>query len=129
MHTKIRNLRETGNRNAMANIKKFSDYTGQIVELTYVTSMPNKEFLTQFPGVKGICWDGYQMWVGRETLTSQRLPVTRMIEYKSQPSRHECNAKCLNGKHTGVCECKCGGKNHGAGMFADTLKLKNIETI
>ena len=106
----------------MANIKKFSDYTGVAIELAYATSVPNNEFSAKFPGVIGIRWDGYQMWVGRETPTSPYLPVTRMIEYKTQPSRHECNAKCLNGKHTGVCECKCGGKNHGAGMFTSMLK-------
>jgi hypothetical protein len=26
---------------------------------------------------------------------------------------HECNAKCLGSKG-GVCECSCGGRNHGA---------------
>lgn len=26
---------------------------------------------------------------------------------------HECNAKCLS-SHGFVCECSCGGKNHGA---------------
>lgn len=28
-------------------------------------------------------------------------------------AKHVCNAKCLASK-TGVCECSCGGKNHGA---------------
>lgn len=105
----------------MAKIKNFSDFNGQCVELVYVTSIPNQEFAARFPGVKGLRYDGYSMWVGRETATSQRLPVTRKIEYKSQPSRHECNSKCLGGKATGVCECKCGGKNHGAGMFTGML--------
>lgn len=42
------------------------------------------------------------------------LPATRRIEYKSNPSRHKCSARCMNA--TGhVCECECGGKNHGAG--------------
>jgi len=45
-----------------------------------------------------------------------------MITYKQFPSRHECNAKCLNGKHNGTCECQCGGKNHGAGMFTKLLE-------
>lgn len=43
----------------------------------------------------------------------------RVIEYKSTPSRHECDARCLNA--TGrimKCECACGGKNHGRGSFA-----------
>ena len=74
----------------MAKIKNFSDFNGQCVELAYVTSIPNQEFAARFPGVKGLRYDGYSMWVGRETATSPRLPVTRKIEYKSQPSRHEC---------------------------------------
>lgn len=105
----------------MANIKNFSDIGEESIELAFVTSIPNAEFAAQFPGVKGMRYDGYSMWVGRETATSPRMPVTRKIEYKSFPSKHECNAKCLNGKHTGVCECKCGGKNHGAGMFTSMM--------
>lgn len=31
------------------------------------------------------------------------------------------NAKCLNGKHNGACECQCGGVNHGRGMFTTLL--------
>lgn len=106
----------------MATFKNFSDTTGTPVELRYVTSMPNKEFAARFPGVKGIRYDGYTMWVGREVVGGPVLPVTRKIEFKSQPSRHECNAKCLGGKHTGVCECKCGGANHGRGMFTKMLE-------
>jgi len=106
----------------MANIINFSDITGEAVELIYVTSIANNEFASRFPGVKGMRYDGYSIWVGRASATSPLLPVTRKIEYKSQPSKHECNAKCINGKHTGVCECRCGGKNHGAGMFTRMLQ-------
>ena len=31
---------------------------------------------------------------------------------KGRVSEHKCNAKCLASK-SGVCECSCGGKNHG----------------
>lgn len=31
--------------------------------------------------------------------------------------KHECNAKCLS-SHGHVCECSCGGKNHGASFAA-----------
>jgi hypothetical protein len=105
----------------VANIRNFSDYTGEAIELAFVTSMPNAEFRARFPGVRGIRYDGYTMWVGRNAAGAAYLPVTRKIEYKAQPSRHECNAKCLNGKHTGTCECRCGGKNHGAGMFTQLI--------
>ena len=69
-------------------------------------------------------YDGYQMLVGHVggNLGGAVLPVTRKIEYKAFPSRHECNAKCLNGRHNGTCECKCGGANHGRGMFTKFLK-------
>ncbi len=53
--------------------------------------------------VAGEGWQGY-------------TTVERTIEYKSNPSRHECDARCLNA--TGrimKCECSCGGKNHGRG--------------
>lgn len=44
--------------------------------------------------------------------------VERTVEFKSNPSRHECDARCLNA--TGrimKCECSCGGKNHGKGGY------------
>lgn len=55
--------------------------------------------------VAGEGWQGY-------------TAVERAIEYKSSPSRHECDARCFNA--TGrimKCECACGGKNHGKGSF------------
>lgn len=55
--------------------------------------------------VEGKGWQGYSL-------------VERRIEYKSNPSKHICDARCLNA--TGrimKCECSCGGKNHGKGGF------------
>lgn len=55
--------------------------------------------------VQGEGWKGY-------------VPVERSVEFKSFPSRHECDARCMNA--TGLimkCECACGGKNHGRGHF------------
>jgi hypothetical protein len=38
----------------------------------------------------------------------------RIFEVRGKFSaKHVCNAKCLASK-SGVCECSCGGKNHGA---------------
>ncbi|AHB05598.1 hypothetical protein U875_09535 [Pandoraea pnomenusa 3kgm] len=104
-------------------IKYFSDIGGEAVQLKAPYGMANKEFADKFPGVKGLRYDGYSMRVGypMEGLGGP-MPVTRMIEFKAHPSRHECNAKCLNGRHNGACECKCGGKNHGRGMFTQLLK-------
>lgn len=105
----------------MATIKYFSDITGQAVELKSISSMDNAAFRSRWPSIKGFRFDGYQMQVGRDE-SGVLLPVTRKIEFKSQPSLHECNDKCLNGKHNGKCECRCGGKNHGAGMFTNLLE-------
>lgn len=107
----------------MANIKYFSDIGGDACELKAPYGMDNKEFAAKFPGVRGFRYDGFTMWVGYPLQgTGGAMPVTRKIEFKSFPSRHECNAKCLNGKHNGTCECKCGGKNHGRGMFTAMLE-------
>jgi hypothetical protein len=47
------------------------------------------------------------------------LPANRIIHYKSSPSRHACDARCMNASgRTMNCECACGGKNHGKGRFA-----------
>lgn len=50
--------------------------------------------------------------------THNWIEVERKVEYKSNPSKHECDARCYNA--TGrimKCECSCGGKNHGRGKF------------
>lgn len=42
----------------------------------------------------------------------------RKVEFKSNPSRHECDARCLNATGRVMkCECSCGGKNHGRGTL------------
>jgi hypothetical protein len=44
------------------------------------------------------------------------IKIERTIEYKSRPSRHECDARCMFATgRTMKCECSCGGKNHGKG--------------
>lgn len=108
----------------MANIKYFSDVTGEAVRLVAPHGMSNKEFAARWPGVRGIRYDGFEMLVGHAdgNLGGDVLPVTRKIEYKAQPSLHECNAKCMNGRHNGACECRCGGANHGRGMFTSLLQ-------
>jgi hypothetical protein len=102
----------------MARIKHFSDTSAGPVELDFVSSMPNAEFAAAFPGVKGRRDDGYSMRIGYVKGNRTPFPVTRAIEFKSFPSRHECDARCINA--TGrimKCECSCGGKNHGKGAF------------
>lgn len=44
------------------------------------------------------------------------LGITRVIELKSNPSKHECDERCLNATGRVMkCECACGGRNHGRG--------------
>lgn len=46
------------------------------------------------------------------------IAVTRRVELKSSPSRHQCDDRCLNATGRVMkCECSCGGKNHGRGAF------------
>jgi hypothetical protein len=97
--------------------KSFSDWNGNTVELAYgYEMMRNDEFARRFPGIKGIRCDSFTKYVGKHN--GEFLPVTRRIEYKNRPSLHVCNAKCMSGSTRGVCECRCGGKNHGVGSFS-----------
>lgn len=101
----------------MANIKLFSDWNGETLEFSGMFSIDNADFATKFPGIKGRRCDGYSKYVSYKPGTREIVPVTRWIEFKKNPSRHVCNAKCMSGRMNGVCECSCGGKNHGAGGF------------
>lgn len=102
----------------MPTTKLFSDLNGETIELRgYVIPLSNAEFAVAFPGVKGKRYDGFSMKVARAP-DGRELPVTCSIFFKSNPSRHECDARCMNatGK-TMTCECSCNGKNHGRGAF------------
>lgn len=88
----------------MANIKYFSGET----ELKMVHYVGRQAFGTPVGFepvyVQGQGWD-------RGTVKAERI-----IEYKSNPSRHECDARCTGATgRTMKCECSCGGKNHGRG--------------
>jgi len=106
-------------------IRYFSDTEEGAVLLEAVHGMCNKLFAEKFPGIKGLRDDTFSKWVGYSTKDKRILPATRKIEYKTKPSLHECNAKCLNGRHNGICECRCGGENHGKGMFTKLLDINS----
>jgi len=98
----------------MATFKYFSG----TVELTHIRPMLNAKFAAAFPGIRGIRYDGFHMFVGYAqgaTKDGQELPVTRKIEFKSNPSLHKCDARCQSAKGR-LCECSCGGKFHGFGF-------------
>lgn len=49
----------------------------------------------------------------------ERHQAERQIEYRSFPSKHVCDARCVNATGRVMkCECSCGGKNHGKGAFS-----------
>jgi hypothetical protein len=93
----------------MAKVKYFSGET----EVTYPYGMDNAKFAAAY-GIKGVRSDSFQRLVGKAA-DGRILPVERFLTYKSSPSLHKCDARCLNAKVGGSCECSCGGKNHGAG--------------
>ncbi len=102
----------------MANIKYFSG-TEQVFD---ATSMDNKAVIAAFGALVGKKYDSYSRLVGfaKGTHSCERIkyvgakPVTRVIDFKSNPSLHKCDARCRHAKG-GNCECSCGGQFHGAG--------------
>lgn len=86
----------------MANFKYFADINGETFELAkvghdgHVSSKPE-----HFSGLLP---------------TGERVKASRAIEYKSHPSKHVCDVRCMGATgRTMKCECSCGGKNHGRG--------------
>lgn len=51
----------------------------------------------------------------------------RCIAYSNSPSRHKCDARCMNATGN-QCECSCGGVNHGKGGF-DPLDWTALEAV
>ena len=94
----------------------FHDTPTETIRLGQLKPVPRAEFIAAggVPNKANRC-DAYSHFLGQRPDTLEWLPVSRYISYKRNPSRHECNAKCVNGSLRGTCECKCGGKNHGRG--------------
>jgi hypothetical protein len=93
----------------MATFKYFST---DGAELASPHCIRNEQFAAKFPGVKGVRVDSFSRWVG--SVAGEIRPVVRVIEFKSNPSLHKCDGRCLHAKGR-TCECSCGGANHGAG--------------
>jgi hypothetical protein len=99
----------------MANFRYFSDLPGGTIELTsqgYIQNMLRKELAAKFPGLKAKSYDSFSVMAKYHN--GELLPITRAIEYKTRPSLHKCDARCVHAKGH-KCECACGGKNHGRG--------------
>jgi hypothetical protein len=86
--------------------------------------------------LKGVFYDGAKAFGTPEDFTPvwnaaagkwdrNLKPVTRTVTYKSRPSLHECDDRCMFAKgRTMQCECACGGKNHGNGFRAASIKIQ-----
>lgn len=99
-------------------VRYFSDFGGNTVELTGIYGLDNTEFEKRFPDVKGRRSDSFSKFVGfpQRSMPGQELPVTRVINYKSNPSKHKYDSRCIHATgRTMNCECSCGGANHGKG--------------
>ena len=92
--------------------KYFFDSPAGVLEISHPRPVKNSEAERLFPGIKIKRYDGVSRLVGVAE-NGVLSPVTRFVWYKSKPSLHQCSAKCRGGKCGGVCECRCGGKNHG----------------
>lgn len=91
----------------MAKFRYFAEVDGQTVELTRV-------------GHDGHVSTAAHHFSGL-TPAGVRVQAQRVVRYRSNPSRHECDARCINASgRTMNCECSCGGKNHGRGAFMCT---------
>jgi hypothetical protein len=79
----------------MVSKERFLDLGGVVSKHNYVSQTQNMI--------------GYYLDDLANTVT---VPVTRMVEYKSNPSKHVCGPKCRSAKGH-QCECECGGQYHG----------------
>lgn len=110
----------------MPKLKYFTECDGATVELQSVWYATEKQLQLNWLPVpeKGVrmlvfCANGerrYEYAIGHCPRCPRVHAVARKIEYKSNPSKHKCDVRCLHA--TGKimrCECSCGGKNHGKG--------------
>lgn len=86
----------------MPNFKYFAEQDGQTVQLDRIRHDGHISVAAHH--FSGIAPDG------------SLLTAARKIEFKSNPSRHACDDRCVHATgRTMRCECSCGGKNHGRG--------------
>jgi hypothetical protein len=86
----------------MASFKYFAEQNGQAVQLSNVGH--DGHISTKANHFFGFAPNG------------SKLQAVRQIEFKSNPSLHVCGPRCTEAKGF-LCECSCGGKNHGRGSF------------
>lgn len=71
-----------------------------------------------------------QMTAAAQLFLLSKLDSTGQLPntiYSKKPALHACNSLCM-GAHGPDCECRCGGKNHGAGFILSGLLFEG-ETL
>jgi hypothetical protein len=89
-----------------------------MARIKFFADMPTGETLEWPDGARGVDYRSSKDIRGYDPLSAAWVKITRMIEIKPNPSRHECDDRCMNATGRVMkCECACGGKNHGRGAF------------
>jgi hypothetical protein len=93
--------------------KQYLYFSGETL-LVGTNTARRTEVEAKFPGVKLVRTDSFSVWIGwiPGAKFADYLPVTRVIAYKPDGSKHKCDSRCQSAKG-GNCECSCGGKYHG----------------
>lgn len=85
---------------------------------TFVYALTTSRDMVRLSGDVAVSYQDDICFGGSLTPVDLRCPKCGGIEkvntvLKARVTKHECNGKCMASK-SGVCECSCGGKNHGA---------------
>jgi hypothetical protein len=106
-------------------VKHFAECGASIVELTRIQWADTRDFARTIGRPRSenerMVREGHLFASGMCPLCARIHPSGRRIYYSDSPSKHACNAKCM-GAVGRICECSCGGKNHGVG-FVESLSL------
>jgi len=95
---------------AMMTVKYFSGTD----ELTGIHTLKRAQADRAWPALKVKRQDSFSSLIGHPLSGPDAIyPVTRIIEYKRNPSKHKCDARCTHAKGR-QCECSCGGQFHGS---------------
>ena len=96
----------------------FDDENGQSHRVENVALMP-VEYVMQKCGRVGKMTPRKDAYMGYALIENEckSVAVNRIVHYKSNPTKHSCDSRCLNAKGRMMnCECSCGGANHGKGF-------------
>jgi hypothetical protein len=94
-------------------VKYFGECAGAVVELSSIEWLP---LLVHMPCDGKLVRDYGRHAVGSCSSCKAKHPARRRISYVPSSSPHVCNSLCMSARGPN-CECRCGGKNHGAGFI------------